>query len=316
VNTLSNNLRQRWQNWLKITVSLFLIVYLLRQVSLAEVWSQLQTLPFIYAALSILVLILSLTLFAFAWLLILQAMSFATAFNDVWTIFFQSAFINNFVTFIGGDILRTVRLGKATDRLLDATVSVLVSRLIMLYTLLLMAAGGLWLWAEDVGWGELMTHLGGAATAGLLLFALIYLVLCRLFQDKFAASGSKIGRTLHALFVVGYRPPVIFAVGLVSFLAQLSTVWAVWWLAAGFQINIAWWQLILFLSIVGITLLIPISFNGLGVREIGLVNLLQQAGVDPSLALALSLATTAAVIVASFPGGLLMINDALGKPDE
>ena len=307
---------QRWQNFIKIGISLSLFVYLFRQIPIAEVWVQLQHLRLSFGLLSLLVLIGSLTLFAYAWLIILKALRFSTSFRETWELFFESAFINNFVTFWGGDIVRTVRLGRSTQRGVDATVSVLVSRLAMFYTVLGMAGVSLWLWGEAVGWPRSFTTFGMILTIILLLGGILFFLFCTFFPRDFSESEGMVGRVMFALLTIGRHAKVLLGVGFNSLLAQLGTVWAVWWLAAGLEMQVTWWQLLLFLSVIGIALILPVSFNGLGVRELGLVSLLEQVGVDPSLALALSLTTSVVVILASFPGGLLLLRDAFGKSNE
>lgn len=310
------NFWRRWQNVIKISISMSLFIYLFRQIPIADVWQQLQNMRLLFGLFSLIVLIGSLTLFAYAWFIILKALRFATTFQETWELFFESAFINNFITFWGGDILRTVRLGRSTHRVLDASVSVLVSRLAMFYTILGMAGVSLWLWAESIGWPQAMTTLGMVLTLSLLIGGILFFFFCHFSPRDLSESEGMLGRVLFALLTVGRHVKVLLGVGLSSLLAQLGTVWAVWWLAAGLDMQVAWWQLLLFLSVIGIALILPVSFNGLGVRELGLVSLLEQVGVDPSLALALSLMTSVAVILASFPGGILLLRDSFGKSDE
>lgn len=307
---------RRWQDVIKIGISVSLFIYLFRQIPVRDVWEQLQNLRLMFGFLSLLVLIGSLTLFAYAWLIILKALRFSTTFRETWELFFESAFINNFITFWGGDILRTVKLGRSTHRVLDATVSVLVSRLAMLYTVLGMAGVSLWLWGEAVGWPGSATTLGMGLTLVLLVGGVGFFLFCHFFPRDFSDSEGMAGRVMFALMTVGRHARVLLGVGTHSLLAQLGTVWAVWWLATGLGMHVAWWQLLLFLSVIGIALILPVSFNGLGVREVGLVSLLEQVGVDPSLALALSLTTSFIVILASFPGGILLLRDSFGKTKD
>jgi uncharacterized membrane protein YbhN (UPF0104 family) len=302
---------RRWQEWLKIAVSLLLFGYLFRQIPLAEAWQQLQHLPLTYALISLAVLILSLTLFAAAWMIILHVVQISVSFRETWEMFFQATFVNNFLSFWGGDVWRSYRMGRATQRMLDATVTVLVSRLVMFATVLGLAGISLWLWAEAAGWP--FTLAGMLLTFGLLTAVTLFFIICHRFQGKFAQSESKIGCTFHTLLTIGYQTKTFVGTAVLTLAAQLGTVWAVWWLAAGLGVPVTWWQLLLFLSVMGVALILPISFNGLGLRELGLVYLLQQVGVEPSVALALSLATSITIILASFPGGILLVRDAFAK---
>ena len=61
------------------------------------------------------------------------------------------------------------------------------------------------------------------------------------------------------------------------------------------------------LPLVLVATLMPISIAGFGVREGAFVALLAETGVASADALLLSLATVAAVAIASLPGGVLMV---------
>jgi hypothetical protein len=102
---------------------------------------------------------------------------------------------------------------------------------------------------------------------------------------------------------------ILLLILFVSLLAQLLSAGAVWILAIAMNMPVYWWQLLLFLSIVGVALILPISFNGIGIREVGLVGLLTSIQIDGSQALALSLSTSLLVIVTSFVGGISLLID-------
>ncbi|MBK8901479.1 MAG: flippase-like domain-containing protein [Anaerolineaceae bacterium] len=308
---------QRWQGWLKIGGTAILLVYLLNTVPLANMWQQLRQLSPAALASSFLIFTLSNALFATAWAVALHILGFDLPIQTVGKLFFQSLFINNFASFIGGDSLRVYQVGRLSRRILDATLSVLISRIVMLYAILLLAGVMTWSLANEVGWDNQAQDLG----AGLTLFLLLAIPLLSFlnkkpatvlkpqnktswiahFIEKFVAVRQKLqGHTFALLLVL-----------LLSILAQLMSAWAVWVLAVAMAMPVGWWQLLLFLSVIGIALILPISFNGIGIREVGLVGLLTGIQIDSSQALALSLTTSLLVIVTSLIGGISLLIDFL-----
>lgn len=308
---------QRWQRWLKIGGTFILLAYLLKTLPIEDMWQQLLQLSPTALSGSFLIFSLSNILFAVAWAVTLNLLGFGLPVQTVCKLFFQSLFMNNFVSFVGGDSLRIYQVGRANSRLLEATLSVIISRIVMLYAILLLAGILTWSLANDVGWSKQVQNLGAGLTL-LLLFAIPFLsVLSKKpitspttqiktrwvaeLIDKFNAVRQKLkGHEFRLLLVL-----------LISILAQLMSAWAVWVLALAMNMPVSWWQLFLFLSVIGVALILPFSFNGIGIREVGLVGLLTSIEVDASQAFALSISTSLLVVVTSLIGGISLLGSFL-----
>lgn len=307
---------QRWHGWLKVGGTAVLLLYLLNTIPLAQMWSQLHQLSPAALVGSCLIFVLSNILFAAAWAVALHFLGFSLPFYAVGKLFFQSLFINNFATFIGGDSLRVYQVGRANQRLLEATLSVFISRIVMLYAILLLAGVMVWGWADAVNWDKQAQNLGAGLT--ILLVAAIPLVgfflKSPIRQPKQQNFGwlSGLAKNIREMRqkLRGQAYALLLVLG-VSLLAQLMSAWAVWVLARAINMPISWPQLLLFLSIVGIALILPISFNGIGIREVGLVGLLASIQIDSAQALALSLSTSFLVIVTSLIGGASLLIDSM-----
>jgi uncharacterized protein (TIRG00374 family) len=251
------------------------------------------------------------------WAIILRGYGISIRFNQVINLYLQALFINNFASFIGGDVVRGYRVGKTTEKMAEATISVVLSRLVMLYTLGVLTGISLWLWAGDFGWGRTGQWVGTLLCV-LLLIPLFMVVWINangvdFLKEPIKRIGSmRVQQALNqtaALFSEKSQIRHLFVACIISFFAQLVSVWSVWLLVKGLNIAISWWQLILVLSLVGIALVLPISFNGLGIRESGMVGLLPIVGVNSTEALALSLLSSLIIIVVSFVGGIAMLKD-------
>jgi uncharacterized membrane protein YbhN (UPF0104 family) len=129
-------------------------------------------------------------------------------------------------------------------------------------------------------------------------------------RHRTAHLDSYINRVTQLLSAISDQFKSLFAICLISLFAQLVSLWAVWWLAVGLDLAIAWWQILVALSVLRVVLVLPISFNGLGLREVGLVGLLTSMGVDESEALALALGISLSAVVSSLPGGLFLLKEA------
>ena len=75
--------------------------------------------------------------------------------------------------------------------------------------------------------------------------------------------------------------------------------------ARAIGVTISVWYFVLFVPIVSVVLMLPVSMSGLGVREGAYVYLFGQAGVSTAQALTMSLLIYALRVVAGLVGGLL-----------
>jgi uncharacterized membrane protein YbhN (UPF0104 family) len=81
--------------------------------------------------------------------------------------------------------------------------------------------------------------------------------------------------------------------------------------AVGIELSLAFFFLLV--PLLSLTLMLPISFGGLGVREGLAVLLLGQVGVDEAQAVAYSLGVYAIARVTGLFGGLLFVLESVGK---
>jgi uncharacterized membrane protein YbhN (UPF0104 family) len=117
-----------------------------------------------------------------------------------------------------------------------------------------------------------------------------------------------------------YRLPLssYFATFVISLVYQFSEIAAVWLLARGLNIDV---PPIVFAALVpfqAVACLLPISFNGVGVREaVFCAVLMGQAGptVKPH-ALALSLTYFSVVVISGLVGGIVYLVSGLPRPSS
>ena len=304
---------RRWGKWLQVAGTFILFGYLMKTMPVIDALQQLRDAHLISILMSLMLALISLITYAYTWSITLKSLGLSVPFGQVYSLFFQALFINNFASFLGGDLLRSYKLGRDTHRTLDVGVSVLVSRVAMLYALLMLAGATTWLWASRAGWSEVAQWAGAALTVLGLILLKVYRwplrwVAAWLARRRSSWLTDAASRTVQALLTTGN---VLIVVCLASLLAQFVGIWGIWWIATGLQVPVAWWQILLAMSVLQVVLVLPISFNGLGLREVGLVGLLTDLGVDASQALALALTSSFVVVVSSLPGGLLFLKDSL-----
>ena len=94
---------------------------------------------------------------------------------------------------------------------------------------------------------------------------------------------------------------------LLSFLFQVGMAWINDLLFKSFGIDVPFLHLLVIITIISVITMIPVSLNGLGVREAGYVFFFQSIGVPDGVALSVSLLFFFLVTISSLIGGIFWL---------
>jgi uncharacterized membrane protein YbhN (UPF0104 family) len=218
-------------------------------------------------------------------------------------------FTNNVLpTGFGGDAVRAWLVAPRGAPLARALTSVAVDRLTAFGCLLPLAWLGVLLGGGDIP-GSLIGLLGFTTAGYAVGLAVAVVVLRRRGLSRFMPQllrpwASEVARVLRGYGRERERMLEVIALG---FGFQLLIVVSTWLLSESLDLSIDIEVIAVILPLVLVATLMPISIAGFGVREGAFVALLAETGVASADALLLSLATVAAVAIASLPGGVLMV---------
>ena len=228
--------------------------------------------------------------------------------------YFVGCFFSAFLpTTVGGDIVRSYDLIKATGQWRESLASVLVDRLVGMLTLLLFAL---------IAWGVFPpVRQDPVIRMGFAAFCLFVLA-------SFGILGSR--RVLHASLkpfgriglgqlqvhakqfqesALAYlkRPGVLVKALGISFVAQLLVILMSAAVSQALGLSIPVVAFFLILPLVAAVSQLPISLNGWGIREMTTVHILQRLGIDPTKALSLSLIGSILIVLGGATGGILFL---------
>ncbi len=109
---------------------------------------------------------------------------------------------------------------------------------------------------------------------------------------------------------------ILFKTFLLSIIIQLVGMVSVYIIARGFEININFISILIFVPLIVTVSLLPVSISGLGIREGAFVILFGNIGVKPELALMISLTWFLSVVMGSLPGAFFyLINKKVDSED-
>ncbi len=279
---------------LRIVVSAVMLALLLSRIHLSSLLPEDHTNAAFWLAAGLAAWLVAIVLATVRWQRVLSALDLPAELPPLLSHSFAGLFVANFLpTTIGGDVLRVSRLSAANGQAPASFASVVLERLtgfvvLPLITLVALLAN------------PALLHLGTATTVSLLLslgtLGLLGVILT-------LAANQRLGRRLADnqswLRFVGAvhlglerirRHPGAVASVLVTALAyQLTIVLAAWIASQALGIDLGWSSVMAFIPVVAMAQVLPVSVNGLGLREGALVLLLHPLGVPTGQAVALGL---------------------------
>jgi uncharacterized protein (TIRG00374 family) len=222
-------------------------------------------------------------------------------------------------TAVGGDAVRAVDLTRRTGEPAEAVSSVVVDRVVGLAALGVLAAAGALAGGSGIGRGTAVAlGLGVVALTALAGFAVFsrrlqpLLRRCAPLAARLRMEGSlrALYRALHAYRSHPGTLAWVFALGVV---AQGMRAVSIGFLAQGMGLDLSFATLLVLCPVLFLVTVVPVSLNGIGLREATFVVVLGSAGVSREDAFALGLAYFAVGVLTGALGGVALLHRALKR---
>lgn len=307
--------RKRLLGVAQILLSLALLFWLISRVGLDEVVSTLANISWPWYLLAFGLFQLNVVIRAFRWHVLLRALNDQPRFGYLVYLYYIGFFANNFIpSGFGGDLVKVVSLRQSHGRGAEALSSVLMERVTGLVGSSLIAILAL-VWnlfshtveldLPPVLWALIVVTAFGVPAAFFL--ARWYSPLSWLqrvfpkaeklpFYGKIENLVNTINRYPMRSLVTSLAISIPFTLNLV--LVQMA-------IARAFGVDLPFGVFALFVPIIAIVNLLPITFNGLGLREGIYTFLFVPVGVPAATAISMSLAFYVLRFSAGLIGGLL-----------
>jgi uncharacterized membrane protein YbhN (UPF0104 family) len=304
-------IRGHWQSLLRLVISLGALAFILVTSDPDQVVNLVRRAdPKLMLAAFVLV-VFGIVVRAVRWMVLLRALGIQVPLRRLVELYFVGTFFNAFLpSGFGGDVVRVLELTQ--DAHVAAAVgTVIVDRMTGILVLFAMAlavlpfSGGL-LPAETISAIGLLA-VGGLVAGGVVLHGGLLRRWGRLLPGRLSLTGENaLARVYRAVTDCGPRA-VAQALG-VSVVFNLILVIYNYLIARAVGVDIAFTYFLVFVPVLSITLMVPISVGGLGVREGAAKVLFPLAGVDEAAAVAASLGVyLIARLLAGLVGGLVYL---------
>jgi uncharacterized protein (TIRG00374 family) len=249
---------------------------------------------------------------ALRWQLLLGAKGVSVPLGWLTRTYFVALFAGQFLpAAIGGDAVRVVELGRRTGDAPESVASVLIDRLVGLVSLVVLAVVAVLVSGPGRRVGVVAAEgaFGAAAAAALLLLFSSRLrgTVARWLEPR--ASGRRLaagGRFYEALHAYRDHRATLVAVGLLALAVQAARVGVIWMLARALGLHVPDSVVLLAGPVVFAALALPVSLNGIGVREAVFVYFLHGHATRPE-AIALGLAFFAVGTLTALGGAAVLV---------
>jgi glycosyltransferase 2 family protein len=301
--------------WLKLGAGVALLVVLLTfQVHPSDISREMAESDWRWIVLAGALHIIGLLISAYRWQLLLRAQLVNAPMKDLLHSYLIGGFFNNFLpTRVGGDIYRMVDSKKYSGSLLRPFAVIIIERLSGIYALLLIGIAAVSFYPRFEEVKALATALFGLALAGLVALLLFY------GSDRFAEWLKKMtikfparisGKMLSVFDAFWYfsrSRGVLVLTFLLGLLLQGNVILYYYFIGKGIHMPLGFQEAAIVMPILICIQLLPLTPNGVGVREFSYIYLLAPFGVNEAVAVAFSLWDYILTFFYGLIGGLLYL---------
>ncbi len=299
---------------LKIVITLILLIYIIDKLNFERFLKLVREAQLIYIIIALLILAFSYFVNTYAWRLLLGAQGIKVPLSKLASYYLIGLFFNNFLlSSVGGDIVKAYQLARYTQKTVDSSVSIVASRFATIFALLILC-----LISSIIG--------NKLEIAGSLFFFLFLVFLCSLilmfvfFNINFLNwlkswfNSFRSARVKELIFQIhssisSYKnnPLVVFKVVIFSLTFQIISILVPYVISLALGLKVSIFYFLIFIPLIRIVILLPISFNGLGLREGAYVTLFSQIGVPPEMSFSISILGYFMLTCISLIGGILYL---------
>jgi hypothetical protein len=300
---------------IKIVISVSLIYYLLYKIGFGKLIEVYYEIEFGWIIFALLLVTVSNLLGVVQWRLLLKSSKVEISYQKTLNYYFIGLFFNNFlISLLGGDIFRVYDISKHSGKNSTAISTVFLDRLIGLMAMAFLA----------LVFGVISVKIFNSGyilfPVSLFFLFLLFVVLFFYFKNfakKFQSVTEKIlpnfiFQKLREIYNgINYfknHRMLILLLLLNSIVIQMLRISSHYVAALSLNVNelfnISIWYFFIFIPIIFIVSLLPISIGGLGVRESMGIVLFSYVGISSNLAFSIEFISYLIGVFSSIPGGI------------
>jgi len=296
---------------LRIVVSGLLLMYLIKLSAFTEIARAFSRIEPLYLIAFFILYFLSISLLCLRWKYLLRAWGISQNFITLFSWIMTGLFLNNFLPgSLGGDVYRLYAGGRDSGKVKSVAATIFYERVLSYGSLATLGLIVLSIRADLTADWLFWLLLGGVF---LLLAGIISISIVPAF-GRFAesimervapAQKLRLNDWLESFQFKIRQPGMLAGILLTSLLIQFADVFSFRVVAAAIQLPVKMSDLLLFVPLLYLAILLPLSVNGIGVRESVFVIFAASWGISSADAVAFSLTVFALNLAGSLVGGII-----------
>lgn len=290
--------------WVKAVGSAVLLAVVFSQVSLKDVAAAVRAVNIPLLLLAASLHVVGYLVSCIRWRILLAGLGCSVPLGTLVSSYLVGSFFNSFLpTTVGGDVVRVVDTSRYTSAA-NAAASVLVERATGIGALLVMAGGAL------LAVPSLAATAPAAGLAALLfsvLGALFVLLGWVVVRAGLAQRIGRLGKLLMAVAMYGQSKRELIVASLLGVVLQVNVALHYYLLSAVFHQNVPPWAFLFITPVLTVVLMLPVSINGVGLREAAFVQLMKPFGVSTASAVAISVTSYLLITLCALVGGVVYL---------
>lgn len=317
-------MRKKVTSLLQLFLSLLFLAWLINMVGVDTILGILKSVKWDWFVPALILFQVNMVVRAYRWFILARALGEQTTFWELVYLYYLGFFFNNFIpSGFGGDVVKVIGLRQQAGKGTIALSSVLMDRIIGILGTTIIALGTLAFLGIGSGLSQvdlppllivLILVCSIAIPAGIVFLRMVdpldWIVKTFPWSRKLAGH-PKLVRLVQT--VRDYPMEALVKSLLTSLPFTIILTIIQYCIAGSLSVDVSWYLFALFVPIISIVTLIPISFNGLGTREGVYLLLFVPAGILPEQAVSMSLAFYLIRIFTGLIGGLLFLFRSLIK---
>lgn len=301
--------------WLKLAVGILIVVILLLfKVNAKDIGRTIQDSNLLWIVAAGALHIIGLLLSAYRWQVLLSVHDVKAPLWDLIQSYLIGGFFNNFLpTRVGGDVYRMVDSKRYSGTLLRPFAVIIVERLSGIYGLLLIGVAAVSLYPRFHEVRALAIALFALAIGGLLAILVFYGSerfgewLKRMASKLPAKFSAHILGIFDAFWHFSKSKSVVLYAFFLGLLLQFNVILYYFFIAQGLGMNLSLMEASIVMPILICIQLLPLTPNGIGVREFSYIYLMKPFGVSEAQAVAFSIWDYVLTFAYGLIGGILYL---------
>jgi glycosyltransferase 2 family protein len=250
----------------------------------------------------------------YRWRMLMRPLMPSLSLSNLFGIYCIGLFFNlTFPTVVGGDVVKMYYAGKPSKCYAQSFAATFLDRDAGMFAMMIIACIAALIYPVSVP-GVPVSYIIWSVFAAFVLGNIAIFVprFHRLLTDilqrlRLSRIATKVDMISSAFQIMGKHKTVLLWSLAISFVNQILVISVTWITAVGLRMDIPPKYFLIFVPVITLISMIPISLNGMGLREYSFKSLFGAIGVLPASCIALGVISSIILILTSIPGGVIYI---------